>query len=108
MESRATGSLYPLRPKSDSELSREPLQSVVRRLGSTRTFDRARSLSFGDLSTLLGRATRGISADFLDPPSASLLDLYLIVHAVEGLPAGAYHYRRQEQSLEEQSSAAES
>jgi len=100
VENRATGSLYPLRARSDSELTREPLQSVVRRRGSTRTFDRARSLSFGDLSTLLVRATRGIAADFLDPPSASLLELYLIVHAVEGLPAGAYHYRRREQSLE--------
>ena len=39
-------------------------------------------------------------ADFLDPPGSSLLDLYLIVNAVEGLAPGAYYYRRSERSLE--------
>jgi SagB-type dehydrogenase family enzyme len=73
---------------------------VIHKRGSTRVFDPARPLSFGDLSTLLDRSTRGIPADFLDPSDASLLDLYLIVHAVEGMAAGAYYYRRREQSLE--------
>ena len=100
VEHEGTGSLYPLGPKPKRKLPREPLEGVTRRRGSTRAFDRARSLSFGDLSTLLDRATRGVPADFLDPPGTSLLDLYLIVHAVEGLPAGAYHYRRKERSLE--------
>ncbi len=49
---------------------------------------------------MLDRATRGVPGDFLDPPGASLLDLYLIVHAVEGLAPGAYHYRRPDCSLE--------
>ena len=42
----------------------------------------------------------GVPADFLDPPGMTFLELYLIVHAVDGLPSGAYHYRRYERSLE--------
>ena len=96
----ATGSLHPLRPKAEPEVPREPLDAVIRRRGSTRVFDRRRSVSFAELSTVLDRATRGVPGDFLDPPSASLLDLYLIVHHVEDLPPGAYYYRRRDCSLE--------
>jgi SagB-type dehydrogenase family enzyme len=91
---------YPLQPEEDSNLPHAPLSVVVRKRGSTRAFDRFRPLSFSDFSTVLDRATRGVPADFLDPPRSSLLDLYLIVHAVEGLPPGAYYYRRKERSLE--------
>ena len=49
---------------------------------------------------MLDRATRGVPSDFLDPLGSSLVDLYLIVHAVEGLAPGAYYYRRSERSLE--------
>ncbi len=97
----AAGSLHPLRPKSGPELSEESLDGVVRRRGSTRAFDRTRSISFEELSTVLDGATRGVPGDFLDPPGASLLDLYLIVHAVDGLPPGTYYYRRAERSLEQ-------
>ncbi len=96
----ATGSLHPLRPNTNLELSREPLDRVIRRRGSTRAFDATRSISFEELSTLLDAATRGVPADFLDPPGATLLELYLIVHAVEGLAPGSYYYRRSERSLE--------
>jgi SagB-type dehydrogenase family enzyme len=99
-EPTATGSLRPLRPKLERDAPRDSLDAVIRRRGSTRAFDRTRSLSFEELSTVLDRATRGVPADFLDLPDASLLDLYLIVHAVEGLAPGAYYYRRSERSLE--------
>jgi SagB-type dehydrogenase family enzyme len=98
-EPAPTGSLYPLRPMAESDLPRESLDAVIRRRGSTRAFDRTRSLSFEELSTVLDRATRGVPGDFLDPPGASLLDLYLIVHAVEGLTPGTYYYRRPDRSL---------
>ena len=39
-------------------------------------------------------------ADFVDPPGATLLDLYVIAHAVDGLAPGTYHYRRDDGSLE--------
>jgi SagB-type dehydrogenase family enzyme len=99
-EPAPTGSLYPLRPMAEPDLPRDSLDAVIRRRGSTRAFDRTRSLSFEEFSTLLDRATRGVPGDFLDPPGASLLDLYLIVHAVEGLAPGAYYYHRPERSLE--------
>jgi SagB-type dehydrogenase family enzyme len=99
-EPAAAGPVHPLRPKADPDLPREPLDAVIRRRGSTRAFDRNRSLSFEELSTVLDRATRGVPGDFLDPPGSTLLDLYLIVNAVEGLAPGAYYYRRRERSLE--------
>ncbi|MEN8377101.1 MAG: SagB/ThcOx family dehydrogenase, partial [Gemmatimonadota bacterium] len=99
-EPAPTGSLFPLRPTAEPDLPRDSLDAVIRRRGSTRAFDRTRSLSLEELSTVLDRATRGVPADFLDPPGASLLDLYLIVHAVEGLTPGAYYYRCPDRSLE--------
>src|SRR5260370_9945178 len=51
-------------------------------------------MSLPQLSTMLDRATRGVPADFLDPPGAQLNHLYLIVHAVEGLAPGAYVFHR--------------
>ena len=41
-----------------------------------------------------------MAADFLEPPGATLLELYLIVNAVDGLTPGAYYYRRSDQLLE--------
>jgi hypothetical protein len=49
---------------------------------------------------MLDRATRGIPADFLDPPGATLITPYVIVHAVEDLAPGAYVYHRMERTLE--------
>ena len=69
---------------------------IVRR-GSTREFSRD-PITFAQLSTMLDRATRGIEADFLARQEPSLNELYLIVHAVEGLPSGAYVFRRQERA----------
>jgi SagB-type dehydrogenase family enzyme len=97
----ATGSLHPLRPKTPPELSAESLDRVIRRRGSTRAFDRTRSISFEELSTLLDATAHGVPADFLAAPGATLLDLYLIVHAVEGLAPGTYYFRRSERSLEQ-------
>ena len=94
------GALHPLRPLAEVALPRDSLDAVIRRRGSTRIFDRSRPLSFEAFSTALDRATRGVPADFLGPPPASLLDLYLIVHAVEGLAPGAYLHRRAERALE--------
>jgi SagB-type dehydrogenase family enzyme len=73
---------------------------VIRRRGSTRAFDRARALTFEELSVALDAATRGVPADFLDPPGTTLLELYLIASSVLGLEPGAYHFRRAERSLE--------
>jgi len=99
-EPHPAGPPTPLRPRSDAQAPRDSLDRVIRRRGSTRTFDPRRSLAFEELSTALDRSTGGVPADFLEPPGATLLDLYLIVNAVEGLAPGAYYYRRAERSLE--------
>lgn len=94
------GNLVPLRPLAEEDVPPRPLEEVVLRRGSTRQFRRDASISFEALSTILFRSTQGISADFLEPPGALLNDLYLIVHAVDGLTAGAYTLHRDPWALE--------
>jgi SagB-type dehydrogenase family enzyme len=93
------GPIVPLAPWSDGEISRDPIEQVILRRGSTRKFARS-PITLPQLSTMLDRATRGVPADFLDPPGAQLNDLYLIVHAVEGVPPGAYVFHRSRGVLE--------
>ncbi len=95
----ASGATVPLRPLSQAEAPPDMLSDVIRRRGSTRTFAQA-PLRLAELTTALDRVTRGVSADFLDPSGATLNALYLIVQAVDGLPAGAYVYHRAAQALE--------
>jgi SagB-type dehydrogenase family enzyme len=90
--------LLPLRPIRNDATARDSIEEVILRRGSTREFARA-SIGFAELSTSLDRAARGIDCDFL-ARSESLNDLYLIVHAVEDLPPGAYIYRRRQRALE--------
>jgi len=96
----ASSPVQRLHPRVDSDLPQESLASVIRRRRSTRAFDRSRSISFEDLSTVLDRATRILPADFNQPPRGTLLDLYLIVHAVEGLAPGTYFFRHADRALE--------
>ncbi len=63
------------------------------RRGSTREFARE-PITFAQLSTLLQRSLQGIPADFIDPPGVILNEVYLTVHAIEGLEPGAYVLRR--------------
>jgi SagB-type dehydrogenase family enzyme len=75
------------------DLSRPALTAVIRRRGSSRQFAPA-PITLTQLSTILDLALAPIPADF--PPMA---DLYLIVHAVEGLDAGAYALERDRKTL---------
>src|SRR5438128_863176 len=84
-----TGPIVQLTPLSDAQIPRDPIEEVIQRRGSTRKFARS-PITMAQLSTMLDRATCGVPADFLDPPGAQLNDLYLIIHAVEGLSPGAY------------------
>src|SRR5437899_8381473 len=94
-----TGPIVQLTPLSDAQIPRDPIEQVIQRRGSTRKFARS-PITIAQLSTILDRANRGVPADFLDPPGAQLNDLYLIVHAVEGLSPGAYVYHRSRGALE--------
>ena len=91
--------LFPLQLLPDEELSQDTIEQVIIRRGSTREFSRE-SITFAQLSTMINCATRGLNADFLGPQAPPLNELYLIVNAVEGLPAGAYVYRRKQNALE--------
>ena len=93
------GPVVQLTPLSDAEMPRDPIEQVIQRRGSTRKFARS-PITLTQLSTMLDRATRGVPADFLDPPGAQLNGLYLIVHAVEGLSPGAYVFHRSRGALE--------
>ncbi len=76
------------------------LADVIRHRGSTRAFDRDASMPFDALATALRAATTGVPADFLGAPRSSLLELYLIVHAVDGLDPGLYRYWGGDATLE--------
>ena len=89
-----------LRPLTDEEQPKDSIEQVILRRGSTRRFDRKATITFARLSTILDCATRGLPADFLQPPGAQLNDLYLIAHSVEGLAPGAYFFDRARNSLE--------
>jgi SagB-type dehydrogenase family enzyme len=88
-----------LTPLDDSALPPLSLNHVIRRRGSSRAFTR-QPITFAQLSTILQRSTQGIAADFLTPVRMTLTDLYLIVNAVEGIPAGTYVFHRNHHALE--------
>lgn len=85
------GKCVPLEPFGDEEMSRDTIEQVILRRGSARKFVRE-PIGFREFSTLLERSTRGILADFLGAPGEPLNELYVMVHAVEGLPPGAYYF----------------
>jgi SagB-type dehydrogenase family enzyme len=102
-----TPGLIPLRPLSEAMRLHEDLEEVIARRGSTRQFKRGAAWTFEQLSTTLGLAMRTIPADYLGTwPQAGetagplLNELYLIVHAVEGLAPGAYVLHREHWALE--------
>jgi SagB-type dehydrogenase family enzyme len=73
------------------------IDEVIGSRGSTRAFA-YRALSIDQLSTLLAAATAAVPGDAV-PPGAHLADPYVIVHAVEGVAAGAYAYDRERHTL---------
>jgi SagB-type dehydrogenase family enzyme len=91
--------LFALPPFEDVAMPRDTIEDVIVRRGSTREFARE-SITIAQLATMLDRATRDIEADFVRPGKSPLNELYLIVHAVEGLPSGAYVFRRVQHAIE--------
>jgi SagB-type dehydrogenase family enzyme len=92
------GKVYPLSPIPEGDMPDTSIEETIRHRGSTRVFARE-AITFPQLSTILDRATRGVSADFLDPYGSTMNWLYLIVNAVDGLPSGSYLYRREGKAL---------
>jgi SagB-type dehydrogenase family enzyme len=81
-------------PAPAAEAGRALGETILAR-GSTREFS-GEAVGAGELSTALFHASRGFPADF----TPGLVDLYVNVHAVEGLAAGAYLYHPAEHALE--------
>ena len=94
------GEEFRLEPLPEEEQPKDTIEQVILRRGSTRTFDKTTSITLAQLATVLDCATRGLPADFVEPAGAQLNDLYLIVHSVEGLKAGAYFFQRDRKTLE--------
>jgi SagB-type dehydrogenase family enzyme len=84
-----------LRLPSPRAASGRALDETIQARGSTREFSGA-AISAEELSTALYHATRGFASD---APSGKV-DLYINVHTVEGLPAGAYAYQPEPHALE--------
>ena len=84
----------------EEQQRKDMIEQVILRRGSTRAFDKTASITLDQLSTILDCATRGLPADFLEPPGTQLNDLYLIMHSVQGLKPGAYFFRRGQNILE--------
>jgi SagB-type dehydrogenase family enzyme len=84
----------------EEEQPKDNIEQVILRRGSARAFDKTASITVAQLSTIFDCATVGLPADFLKPLGAQLNDLYLIVHAVQGLKPGAYFFRREQNTLE--------
>ncbi|MBI2963086.1 MAG: SagB family peptide dehydrogenase [Deltaproteobacteria bacterium] len=77
----------------------DPLEIVVERRGSTRIFAR-RAVSRTALAQLLEAACAPLAADYRVEESRSLVDLHLVVHAVEGVAPGGYRWRPESAALE--------
>ena len=91
--------LFRLQPPDDPGLSGITFEEAVLKRGSSRRFSQ-QPIRFSELSTLLLQATASFSACWLDSSGDMLNDLYLSVHAVQGLPPGIYVYHRKLQALE--------
>ena len=86
----ATGRPYPLETGEESSPSTSGLGQVIGGRGSTRRFARE-PISRVQLNSVLRASTGRLAADFLGPGAESLLDVYVIINAVEGLEPGAYY-----------------
>jgi SagB-type dehydrogenase family enzyme len=90
---RPQGALTPL-PPPRHEAGRG-LDETIQRRGSTRQFSHA-PISALELSTTLWWATRPVECDV----PGGVVDLYLVLNAVEGLPTGAARYWPEAHALE--------
>ena len=93
------GPIHLLESSGGNTLASGSLAHAILERGSTRRFARS-PVAFDQLSVILDRSTRGIQADFLGRYGTSLLDHYIIVNAVDGLPKGAYFFSPHRGGLE--------
>jgi SagB-type dehydrogenase family enzyme len=75
----------------------DTIEAVILRRGSTRRFVR-HPIARRALGWAMTAASQPVPGDFV-PPQATLLEHFLAVHAVQGLPPGAYRWREGEFQL---------
>jgi len=92
----AAGHVFPLPPPARGG---EAIEEVVLRRGSARRFAR-RPIALEELSTVLACAAAPVPLEVTSGPALALNCIFLVVNAVEGVPAGAYLYRPEEHALE--------
>ncbi|MGH2616198.1 MAG: SagB/ThcOx family dehydrogenase [Thermomicrobiales bacterium] len=86
-------------PTPATDLPSDPIETVIRRRGSTRRFARE-PITLAQLSALLDSATHGVPSDTLGPDGIPFNTLYVFVNAVDGLQPGTYVYHRAYHALE--------
>ncbi len=99
----ATPEALPLSPDFPG-LQSAALGETIFKRGSTRRFARE-SISKAQFNAILETSTSQVPADFLSASlgnqgNSSLLRVYTIANAVEGMTAGAYHFSPEERRLE--------
>jgi len=81
-----------LDPVDADTASARPVDATVERRGSLREYSHD-PVSTRKFATVLGRALGGVPADcFGSGALAGLVDVYCLVHAVEGIDSGTYQY----------------
>ncbi len=94
------GRMVELDPVDRETASSRPLANTIERRGSLREYSHE-SLSDRLFATVLDRALRGIPVDVGDSGGGQqLVDVYTLVHAVDGVESGAYQYHPAQTTLE--------
>jgi SagB-type dehydrogenase family enzyme len=85
------GERIALDPVDAGTASARPVGATIERRGSLREFGHE-PVSDRKVATILDRALRGVPTDLGSGAPGRFLDCYCLVHAVEGVPSGAYQY----------------
>lgn len=94
------GETVPLNPVDAETASGRPVGATIERRGSLREYSHD-PISARLFATVLDRALRGVPTDCtVDGSPLQFLDCYCLVHAIEGIPSGAYQYHPEETVLE--------
>lgn len=84
-----------LAPPSSKDSFLRSIESVIIRRGSVRRFKRE-PISFQQLSLILYYSASRLHADFVDAYGKSLVDVYVVANAVDGIRNGSYFYRHKD------------
>jgi SagB-type dehydrogenase family enzyme len=97
---RGDSELVELDPVDRDTASSRPVGNTIERRGSLREYSHE-AISARKFATVLDRALRGAPTDGVGAGGTQrLVDCYCLVHAVDGIPSGAYQYHPRENVLE--------